>query len=117
VAQLSEKELTKQIVELLRSCGWYVIRTHQPGQWATQPGVADLIAVDQSRFDEAKGYGNLFYPQTSKVAFIEVKGPRGKVSTAQLAFLAEMESRGHIAFVAESIEQVIDKLALPVLIQ
>lgn len=96
---MNEQQLTRAITDLLQACGWYVIRTHRPGQFATQPGVSDLIAV-------AKG----------QAAFIEVKGPRTKIKPEQSAFLAEMQGRGHIAFVADSIEAVVETLNLKVLV-
>jgi len=108
MAQLSEKELTKQIIELLRFCGWRPIRTHRPGQWATDPDVSDLIAIPPGEQE-----GGRVRPE----AHIEVKGVRGKLKPGQLAYLADMRDRGRVAFVAESIEQVIEELALPVLIQ
>ena len=97
----NEKELTKAIIDLLRSLNWYVIRTHTPGQYAPHKGVSDLIALDDIE---------------SEVAFIEVKGPRSKTSYEQKAFLDEMMLRGHKAFIASSIEDVIENLSLKVLL-
>ena len=107
---MNENELTKAIIELLQACGWYVIRTHRPGQFATQKGVSDLIAIGQPKTGETT-------TERTKIAFIEVKGPRGKWDDPeQLAFLAEMRNRGHIAFMTDSLDTVIEKLNLPVLV-
>jgi hypothetical protein len=38
--------------------------------------------------------------------FIEVKRPGGHASEHQLAYLAQQRSRGHVAFVADSVEAV-----------
>ena len=103
---MNEQQLTKAITDLLQACRWYVIRTHRPGQFATQPGVSDLIAVGVWDIGEYAG----------RVAFIEVKGPRGKIKPEQEIFLSEMRLRGHIAFVADSIDVVIEQLKLPVLL-
>ena len=104
---MNETQLTKAIIQLLEACGWYVIRTHRPGQFATQRGVSDLIVIGQSFPYEPKGV-------RAKVAFIEVKGPRGNWRDPdQIAFIDEMRSRGHIAFMTDSVETVIDRLDLP----
>lgn len=110
---MNEQQLTKAIIDLLTACGWYVIRTHRPGQWATQPGVSDLIAVSSLR---AKQVGYKHFVANPVVAFIEVKGPRAKLKPEQQAFLQEMSDRGHIAFVADSIETVVDGLGLNILL-
>ena len=95
----NEKQLTKAIIDLLRSLNWYVIRTHTPGQYAPHKGVSDLIAVG-----------------SETVAFIEIKGPRGKVTAEQELFLIEMQLLGWKAFIASSIEDVIENLNLKVLL-
>ena len=44
---------------------------------------------------------------------IEVKGPKGRASMAQLVFLAEIAKRGGLAFVAWGVEDVERELAKP----
>lgn len=97
---MNEKELTKAVIDLLQACGWYVIRTHRPGQFATQPGVSDLITVHTN----------------GTVAFIELKGPKTEITKKQELFLAEMKYRGHIAFIASDLKTVKKQLDLPVLL-
>ena len=110
---MNEQQLTKAIIQLLSACNWYVIRTHRPGQFATQPGVSDLVAVSPQR--EVKSYKGKSHYVTGNIAFIEVKGPRTKLKPEQLHFLEDMRSRGHLAFVASDVETVISELQLPVL--
>ena len=103
---MNEAQLTKAVCDLLKACGWYVIRTHRPGQFATHTGVSDLIVIGP--------HIQLTRDAGSEIAFIELKGPRSKISAKQELFLADMTYRGHIAFIASDVETVIEKLNLPV---
>ena len=97
---MNEKQLTKAVIELLRACGWYVIRTHMPGQYAPTPGVSDLIAISPA----------------GRTACIELKGPKAKTSMLQMIFIDEMKSRNTTAFIATDVETVVEELGLQVLL-
>jgi len=92
----NEEQLKKAIVQLIRAVGGLCIKTHTPGQWAPEPGVSDLIALYDGR-----------------TYFIEVKGPRGKVSQKQKTFLATVNTfRNAKGFVAWKEEDVIKELGI-----
>jgi hypothetical protein len=106
---MNEKQLTKAVVDLLQACGWYVIRTHTPGQFSAHKGVTDLIAIDMPQKTMASQI-------PGQVAFIELKGPRSKTYPEQIRFIDEMRARGLTAFIADDIETVIETLNLKVLV-
>lgn len=95
---LTEKQITKQIRDLLKVCR--VFHWANSGAWATptgMKGVSDIIGI----------YDNKFLA-------IEVKGPKGKVSPDQQAFINRVKIEGGLAFVARSVEDVVEKLDLQV---
>ena len=90
-SKLSEKEITHQIRSLLKTYRifhWKVFQT-----LGATPGVPDIIGVYQGR-----------------MLAIEVKTERGKLSPHQEKFIANINANGGLAFVARSIEDVLDNI-------
>lgn len=54
-----------------------------------------------------KGLSDLLFIGKNKVAFIEVKNATGKISDEQANFIKKMQSLGHIAGVARSVEDAL----------
>ena len=55
-----------------------------------------------------KGLSDLLFIGKNKVAFIEVKNATGKISDEQANFIKKMQSLGHIAGVARSVEDALE---------
>ena len=97
---MTEKQLTKAIIEHIKLAGGWAFQTHRPGQFATEKGVSDIAACYKGQF-----------------IAIEVKGPRAKEPTPeQLNFQWYIKQAGGIAFIARSLESVIERLELPQLL-
>ena len=95
--QLTEKDITKQIRDLLNTIpGLYHWKAWQ-GPMSQPRGVSDIIGV----------YNGIFFA-------IEIKKPGGKATPYQTAFINRVREAGGIAFVAWDIETVITGLGLPV---
>ena len=90
----AETLLTRSIRSLLNAAGIFHWKVHQ-GLGAV-PGVPDLLGV-------YKG---------GRLIAIEVKAPKGKVSPAQQMFIDAINGAGGNAFVARSIDDVIENLGL-----
>ena len=88
-----EKDITKSIRDLLKMLGVFHWK-HWGGPMGTD-GVPDILGVWQGRF-----------------LGIEVKRPSGIVSPAQEAFIANINKAGGLAFVARSVDDVIDHLGV-----
>lgn len=95
--KISEAELTKGIRQLLNAFGIFHWKMWQGP--LSNHGIADILGIYQGKF-----------------LAIEVKTERGTVSPAQQRFLANVRDQGGIAFVARSVEDVIEKLKLPCLL-
>jgi penicillin-binding protein-related factor A (putative recombinase) len=97
---MKESAIQKQIIDYLRLKKYLVVKHNNTGimkpngSYITvgQKGVADLICCKDGRF-----------------IAIEVKSDSGILSEAQVAFLDEVEERGGVAFVAYSLDDVINK--------
>jgi Holliday junction resolvase len=89
----NEALLTKGIRRLLSAAGIFHWKEH--GGLGSAPGVPDLVGCYK---------GCMFA--------IEVKAPRGRVSPQQQAFIDNINAAGGIAFVAWSIDDVIEGLGL-----
>lgn len=94
----AEALLTRSIRSLLNAAGIFHWKVHQ-GLGAV-PGVPDILGVDHREAFR----GRLFA--------IEVKAPRGVVSPAQETFIQRINWAGGNAFVARSIDDVIEALGL-----
>lgn len=91
--KISEKEITASIRSLLKSFGifhWKVFQT-----LGATPGVPDIIGVYKGR-----------------MIGIEVKTSNGKTSPYQDNFIKNINDAGGLAFVARSVDDVIEKLEL-----
>ena len=91
---LTEADITKQIRSVLNRSRVYHYKSWQ-GPMSYPKGIADIIGVYHGRF-----------------LAIEVKKPGGRVSPDQKKFIDTINAEGGIAFVAYSVEEVIEKLNL-----
>ena len=99
---MKEKDLQVQILELLHLAGITAWLTHKVGAYMHKPvikGIADIVGIVKMGCHSHTGFGMFLA--------IEVKLPGRKATPDQLAFLEEVRLAGGIAFVAESIEDVI----------
>lgn len=88
----SEKDIEKEIRKHLeRKLGAYVIKNH--GSAFTKPGIPDLTLCLNGWF-----------------IGIEVKNEKGVVSDVQKVHIKNINKAGGIAFVARSLEEVIERL-------
>jgi hypothetical protein len=87
---MTERELTKQIVDLLHTLGAYVLKVH--GHGMQRRGVPDLACVFGGR-----------------AVWIEVKSPNARrgLTIYQEAEIAAIQKAGGLAFEARSLEDVL----------
>lgn len=90
---ISEKEITAQIRQLLKMFQIFHWKVHQ-GLGST-PGVPDIVGVYDGKF-----------------LGIEVKTRNGVVSPHQKQFIDNINAAGGLAFVARSVQDVVEKLGL-----
>ncbi len=95
--RITEKQLTADIRKLLKRHGGHFVKYW--GGPMSKVGVADLVGCFRG-----------------KAVAIEIKRPGGKVTEAQEKFLRRWNEAGGIAFVARSVDEVIEQLGLPVLL-
>ena len=91
----NETSITRQIKELLFRVGYFPIKI--AGGPYQKPGIADLLVCGEGKF-----------------IAIEVKKPGGKLSPLQEAFLHDIRAAGGVAFVAYSVDDVVNELKLKV---
>lgn len=91
---LKEKDITKQIRSVLKTFGIFHWKVWQ-GMGST-PGVPDIVGI----MPDGRFLG------------IEVKTDRGVVSDHQARFIEGINAAGGLAFVARSVDEVIEKLGL-----
>ena len=94
--ELSEKQIQQQIEDYLRASGWFVWRSphipRKPGHnYQGTTGEPDVKAVRKREF-----------------VMIEVKRPGGKATAQQLMFMKRINGEGFKAFVAQSVEEVME---------
>jgi Holliday junction resolvase len=87
----SEKDITREIRGYLRIKGVWHFKVHQG--LGSAPGVADIIGCHKGR-----------------MLCIEVKTDKGRLSPHQEVFLEKVKQEGGLAFVARSVEDVIQNL-------
>lgn len=92
---LSESDISKQIRQLLFRVGAFPIKI--AGGPYQKPGISDWLVCFEGRF-----------------IAIEVKKPGGKLTEKQEQFLHDVRAAGGIAFVAYSVDEVIENLGLSV---
>jgi Holliday junction resolvase len=88
-----EKEITREIINFLRACGCFCFK-HWSGPMSRR-GVSDLLGC---------------LPGGRALA-IECKRPGGRPTAEQVRFLEDIKSRGGLAFIAHSVDEVKDQLA------
>ncbi len=107
-ARILEQAIQKQILDYLRyklqghllleeQHSWHLPKARNTYIPSHAPGASDILGI-------LKG---------GRFLATEVKSKKGRVSPQQEQFLAEIEARGGVAFVARSVEEV-EKLLLPV---
>ena len=109
--KLTEKDIQRQIIDLLRAHSWTVLQTNKfhsgnavVVQGASEPGIPDLQA--------RRKYDSYVVHDLQRVFFIEVKRPGGECSEAQKAWHLLARKRGEIVLVAESVEQVAEYIGV-----
>jgi Holliday junction resolvase len=88
-----EAILTRSVRQLLNAAGVFHWKNH--GGLGSAPGLPDICAVHNGR-----------------MVAIELKAPRGVVSPQQQQFIDRINEAGGLAFVARTIDEVIDSLGL-----
>lgn len=88
-----EGQLTASVKQLLRAAGVFHWKVWQG--MGSVPGVPDIVGIRDGRF-----FG------------IELKAPKGIASPAQQQFIDEIKRAGGIAFVARTLDEVIEGLGL-----
>ena len=91
--KITEHDLTKGIRNLLRTCGIWHYKAWQG--MGSMPGVSDIIGCHKGKFFA-----------------IEVKRPDGKPTDNQVQFQLRVREAGGIAFIARSVDDVIDGLGI-----
>lgn len=90
---LSEAAITKSIRQLLKTLGiWHYKQAQGLG---STPGIPDIIGIFNGRY-----------------LGIEVKTARGRLSDKQQQKIDEINAQGGLAFVARSVDDVIDGLGI-----
>lgn len=110
---MREADVQRQIVDYLRAKGWVVFETSQKGHsWAT-PGLPDVIAVKEHS-KKCLSVDLVRFPDNTclydRTLWIEVKGPRGKMSDAQLAAEDKIRGQGGEYLLANSLDVVMNYL-------
>lgn len=99
---LTEREIERQIIDLLEAHGWLVLRTNIFGgaviqrQGSIEPGIPDLMAR------RPYPYSIPLY----RILWIEVKRPDKEMSAVQWAWYNAALRRGETVMVARSVEDV-----------
>jgi hypothetical protein len=103
--KLTEKDIQRQIVDLLEAHGWQVLRTNQffsgnavVVQGASEPGIPDLQA--------RRKYDSYVVHDLQRVIWIEVKRPGGVLSPDQVTWHMLAKLRGEAVIIAQSVEEV-----------
>ncbi len=101
-----ERDIQKSILEYLKLRGFYAWRNQTQGTWdagkgiyrnaQTLKGVSDILGVLSG----------------GRILAIEVKRPGGKLSLDQVEFLKKVQGLGGKAFVAYSLQDVIESLTV-----
>ena len=109
--KLAEKDIQRQIIDLLRAHNWTVLQTNKfhsgnavVVQGASEPGIPDLQA--------RRKYDSYVVHDLQRVIWIEVKRPGGELSPKQEQWLLLAKLRGEAVIVAESVEQVAEYIGV-----
>lgn len=103
--KLSEKEITRQVRDVLKACKIWHYKHYNGGAFQPRKGISDIIGIYNGRFlaIELKKQG--WSPP----------GPEAKSYrhfTEQRDFIQEVKDAGGIGFFASSVEEVIEQLDL-----
>ena len=104
---MKETEVQAAIMRYLKLKGYDVWRHNQGGIPTGRGGFRAFNG--RKGLPDIMGFmplGKLGKPQ---MLFIEVKTPKGRVSPEQAAFIQTATDHGHLAFVARSVKDVIDR--------
>jgi len=96
MAALTEQQITQQIRQVLKICRVWHWKSWQ-GPMSFPRGISDILGCYQG-----------------KLLAIEVKKPGGRVSPDQTRFIERVNAEGGIAFVAWSVDDVVERLELQV---
>ena len=98
--KISEKQLEKQCMDLLRAERWLVFQTHghQAFKSAGDVGQCDLVAVKDTRWGRPIG--------EVRVLLLELKTPKGRRSTDQIAWAEKAKRLCFEVDVIRSIEEL-----------
>jgi hypothetical protein len=91
---LKEKDITHQIRNVLKTFGIFHYKNH--GGLGSAPGLPDITGC----LKDGRGF------------WIEVKTDKGRLSPHQERFIQNINDAGGLAFVARSVDDVIEKLDL-----
>ena len=91
---LKEKDITHQIRNVLKTFGIFHYKNH--GGLGSAPGLPDITGC----LKDGRGF------------WIEVKTDKGRLSPHQERFIQNINDAGGLAFVARSVDEVIEKLDL-----
>jgi len=91
---LKEKDITHQIRSVLKTFGIFHYKNH--GGLGSAPGLPDITGC----MKDGRGF------------WIEVKTDKGRLSPHQERFIQNINDAGGLAFVARSVDDVIEKLDL-----
>ena len=105
---MKEQQLQKQILDWLRLSGYIAIKYRSAGIYNKKTG--KYIPMGTTGVSDILFWGK-------KAGAIEVKMKGNKPTTKQLEFIEQIKSKGYIAFVAYSLDEVIEKLNCPSLIK
>jgi hypothetical protein len=95
--RLTEKEITRQIRQVLRVCR--ITHYKAWGGPMSEKGIPDIIGI---------------MPGSGQFVGIEVKRPGGHVSSEQARWIRAINDAGGIGIVVYSVDDVIDQLGLDV---
>jgi hypothetical protein len=79
---VKEQDFLRQVRELAKTLGWRIY--HHPYSLGADPGFPDLVLV---------------HPKKRRLVFAELKGPRGKISDSQWAWIEDLAAAGAEVYV------------------
>ena len=98
--ELSEHQIQNQIIDYLRTIGFFVWRNNSGRIFTESKGKKRMIVMGQA------GLPDLFAIKKGKFIGLEVKRPGGKVTDLQFRMLKELQDHGASTAVVRSVEQL-----------
>lgn len=102
----TEKQIENLILNYLRAKGFYAWKNQSIGVFDP---VKKIYRKSNNRH-HIKGVSDIIALKHGKAVFIEVKSKTGRPSQEQIVFMNNIKSVGGIAFIARSIEDVLNEL-------